>query len=152
MRFFWEHKLLTLLLAACVFYWVRNPPRKFGMYRKNFVIYSKLPITFWDVYVDEDGKATLLDGVDNANTQKKWYQDIQQLTRIPEERMGEAPILLVGEGFAEQGGFKLASLYSQPLQELGFIIKYMSSPEAIEYYNELRDQDKPVVILLEVNR
>ena len=59
MVFLWRHKFLSLTVISLFFYWFYNPEGSFGIARKGFVVYNRIPVAFFDLYVNFSGKIVI---------------------------------------------------------------------------------------------
>ncbi len=147
MGFFRRHKLITLLLIALGAYIYYNPRGKFGYLGDRVVVFNRMPIAFFDLYVDPRGSYRIIDNLSNARVLDDWWNRIQGLTR--EE--GDRPHLIIGEGRGSKS-FILPDVMANNLRTRGISIRVMETEKAIAAYNALKDEGKPVAALLRLQR
>jgi hypothetical protein len=147
MGFFQKNKLLTLLILLAVAYWFLNPPHKFGFSHVNIVVFDRMPIPLFDLYVDLSGKKYPLENINKAAV---FEQLCGKLGELSGKNSSEQPTLIVGTGFSLRPLFSLQSKEGLP-QSLRWInIVEMSSSAAMREYNLLVDRKKPVAIVLKI--
>ncbi|NLG17226.1 MAG: hypothetical protein GX556_07860 [Fibrobacter sp.] len=145
MAFFWRHKILSLIIMALVFYWFYNPSGRFGIARQNFVVYNKIPVAFFDLFVKPNGgMAVELDLREKTNV-KYWFDN-----HLPSYKRTDTDLtLLVGTGF-DSVAFELDKKMISVLRERRIIIRQMPSGDAVAAYNTMKESGKPVAVLLKV--
>jgi hypothetical protein len=148
MQFFWRHKILSLFIIAGVVYWFANPWHKFGLGRPSVVVFNKVPVMFFDLYIDPEGRQIAFENLRQERNVQTWME--QKIQSLPEDPGTARLLLLVGTGFSPGAAFKLPEAAEGLLFNKGFLIKYLSSPEAMIKYNDLHDMNKPVAILLHI--
>jgi len=135
MAFFWRHKILSLIIMALVFYWFYNPSGRFGIARQNFVVYNKIPVAFFDLFVKPNGgMAVELDLREKTNV-KYWFDN-----HLPSYKR---------TGF-DSVAFELDKKMISVLRERRIIIRQMPSGDAVAAYNTMKESGKPVAVLLKV--
>ncbi len=145
MVFFWRHKILSLIIMILVFYWFYNPAGRFGIARQNFVVYNRIPVSFFDLFVKPDGgMAVELDLREKANV-KYWFDN-----HLPSDKITNTDLtLLVGTGF-DSAVFELDKEMISVLRKRRIITRQMPSGDAVAAYNKMKEIGKPVAVLLKV--
>jgi hypothetical protein len=143
--YLWQHKFITLLFACAVAYFFLNPPGKFGYAQKNLVIFSRIPIAFFDLYIAPDGLRRLIENINSKETLNEFLPD---LTQGPSN---DKPLLIVGTGF-EHNSFTLSDSISVLLEDKGIGLRQLPSGEAVKLYNSSKNEHKNVAILLCLKR
>lgn len=145
MGFFWRHKLLSLFLAAAIFYWFKNPAGRFGYVQKDFVVYNRVPVTGFDLYINVKGGMFLESDLKNQNNIKYWY-DNHSPCHVAETP--SSPVTLyVGTGF-EKNTLKLSDTICANLRKINYKTRHVPSLEAIKLYNADRDSGRQSAILI----
>jgi hypothetical protein len=143
--FFWKHKFISLLIICVVAYIFVNPPHKFGLAWKSFVIFNRIPITYMDIYIPFNGSLKPLAKISDIEARKDWMSD---LMKTPHEEELE---LIVGTGFGRPS-FQLEDTAIISLETKGIHCTQLLSPQAMKLYNSMTDQNKKVAILLSIQR
>jgi hypothetical protein len=139
--FFWHHKFLTLAFACLAAFFVISPSGKFGYAKKNLVVFNRVPISFFDLYVSPEGKSKPVEDI----TRKETLDDIFfGFFLTPRD---EKILLIVGMGF-DQSTFALSDERAVSLEAKGVSLKQMPSRDAIKLYNASVDEHKKVALLL----
>jgi hypothetical protein len=147
MDFFLRNKLLTFLILLGVVYWFVNKPGKFGLATKNIVVYDRVPIPFFDLYVNVAGKKI---PVENLNKPLAFENLCDTLARLKSASSQVQITLVVGTGFTEQKLFSLQGRKDLPETVRWTKVEEMPSRAAITRYNALVDAKMPVAIILKV--
>lgn len=147
MSWLFKHKLLVLcIIAGGIYLWV-NPSGKFGMHRKGFVVYNRIPILLFDCYINISGKLYLEEDLSRNLSINYWKENHLESSR----RTTQALIpLLVGTGFGDSAQVSFKQNVMAHCRELRFEPHFYSSQEAIARYNRFREENKSVAILLKV--
>jgi hypothetical protein len=147
MSWFFKHKFLTLLIIAVVFYWFYNPPGRFGMHTKGFIVYNKIPLMQMDCYIDTKGKMHLESDLSEPQYVNYWYRNhfIYDMNNAP----AMIP-LIIGTGYEQNKIKKFGRGLLSKIRQRKFEPKFYPTPRAIEEYNKLRDADKQCAILLKI--
>ncbi|MBD3344341.1 MAG: hypothetical protein GF401_04680 [Chitinivibrionales bacterium] len=147
MRFFLEHKFVTLLIILGIGYWYVNPANRFGYYRKGFVIYNRIPLAFCDLYVDPNGDHTMLEDLKKKRVLSHWYSKVQDFTDRDDMR---TVTLLIGNGFGKERSSFIEQNYISNLRNSNVKIVMLPSEKAVRKFNSLKDMGEPVAILLKL--
>ena len=147
MSWFFKHKLLTLLIIAGIFYWVKNPSGQFGLHQKGFVVYNRIPIIGFDCYIDTKGKVHLESDLTQAVNLNYWFNE--HLIKDRNNSLALIP-LIIGTGFGEEAIKQFDMKLMQKIRQRQFEPTFIPSKKAIAYYNKLREAGKPVAILLKI--
>jgi hypothetical protein len=147
MGFFVKNKLLTLLILLGVGYWWFNPARKFGFAHVNIVVFDRVPIPLFDLYVDLAGKKY---PQENVNKGLVFEELCKKLGGLTAKDAPEQPTLLVGTGFSDTPQFTLQGKQGLPSTLRWINIIELPSAAAIREYNALVDRGKPVAIILKI--
>ena len=145
MAFFWRHKFLTLFIIFLAFYLHSNPSGHFGMSRKGFVVFNRIPIALFDLYVNPKGAIAIEADLSKKANLKYWLDN----HFVAKNEENQNALLLVGTGF-EDGSFTLDRKMTSTLQKMNISIHQLPSVEAIGEYNRLLEEGKSVSILLRV--
>ncbi|HON10061.1 MAG TPA: Mth938-like domain-containing protein [Chitinispirillaceae bacterium] len=146
MAFLWRHKFLSLIVIFLFYYWFYNPEGSFGIARKGFVVYNRIPVAFFDLYVYSSGKIAIEGDLSKSENVKYWYD--KHLSGEKNENKGELT-LLVGTGF-DPTSFKLDQEIISNLRDRRIVVSQMPSLRAIEKYKEMKMEGKVVAVLLKV--
>ena len=141
--FFWNHKILSFLIICGLIYWFGNPSHKFGFVTKNLVIYNRMPISFFDVYISEDGSLNPVENFQDQETQRKFLADLMQT------RHENGTLLIVGTGFSRLI-FSIPDSVCIKLETKNITVKQLPSDQAIQLYNESVDSNKTAAIILSI--
>ncbi|NLP02328.1 MAG: hypothetical protein GX089_07530 [Fibrobacter sp.] len=147
MVFLWRHKFLSLTVISLFFYWFYNPEGSFGIARKGFVVYNRIPVAFFDLYVNFSGKIVIEGDLRKSENVKYWYD--KHLSGEKNIYKGDLT-LLVGTGFDSTSFFKLEQEIFSNLRDRRIFVSQMSSPRAIEKYKEMKMEGRTVAVLLKV--
>jgi hypothetical protein len=139
--FFWNHKLFSLLIICGLVYWFSNPSHKFGYAGKSLVIYNRVPISFFDVYITPDGSIKPEMNLTDPQAQTDWVNDILQ---TPHE---DELLLIVGTGIAKTS-FHLKDSLITKLDFQKIRVTQVPTLEAVRLYNASVDANKPTAIIL----
>ena len=143
--FFWKHKLLSLFIVLAIVYVFVDPPHKFGIVTKNFVVYNRIPVSFLDAFVNFDGSLRPLVSLFGTDDQKDWMASLHDQGR------GDDLLLIVGTGFG-RASYRLSDSLIVRLGEWNIRTSQVPSPEAVRQYNSAVSGNKRVAILLSVRR
>jgi hypothetical protein len=141
--FFLKHKILSALILCVVAYFFINPPHKFGVVANNFVVYNRVPITHFDLFIGFDGSMKPMINMTDADEQKDWMNSILEAPR--EDNM----LLIVGTGFGRTS-FHLSDSLVILLDVRGIHTIQAPSPEAVRQFNAAVDKNTRVAILLSI--
>lgn len=141
--FLWQHKILSVLIICGLIYWFGNPSHKFGFVTKNFVIYNRTPVSFFDIYVSEDGSLNPVENIKDPEVQKKMLENLMRSRR--ENRL----LLIVGTGFSGPG-FHISDSLCSTMETKNIIVTQVPSDQAVQLYNESIDSNKTAAIILSV--
>ena len=148
MEWLWKHKLVLLLGGAAILYFIYNPAGRFGIVREGLIVYNRIPVAFFDCYIDPDGTVHLESDLRQPVNLTYWFEQHFLPYR---NRSGSRIALLIGTGFNDgnrlQPDFRLLNRCS----ERGFSPKVMPSREAIAEFNTLREQQKKCALLLRIH-
>ncbi len=140
-----KHKLLVVLGIAAGIYWFNNPAGRFGIVREGLVVYNRIPVTFFDCYIDPDGKLTLVSDLSEPVNVNYWFENHLKSNR------GNTPVpLIIGTGF-ETEQFKPGATILKRCRQYRFEPKILSSRGAITLFNELHLQEKKCALLLKTH-
>lgn len=148
MGWFLKHKIITLLIIGGIVYWFYNPPDRFGIYRKGFVVFKRIPIAFMDFYIDPDDKINLEGDLSTEKNVIYWFEN--HFSSYRNNSTSYIP-LIIGTGFENSGKVAFDNELTQKCKGLRFTPKFYNSKDAIEKYNELRIEGKKAAILLKIN-
>jgi hypothetical protein len=141
--FFAKHKILSFLIVLGVAYFFVNPPHKFGLATGNFVVYNRIPFSFFDLFVNFDGSVKPLLNISDTN-------DLQECMRsLRETPSGDDMLLIVGTGFGK-AWFRLSDTLTELLDARNIRSIQVPSARAVLQFNAAVSQDKRVAILLAV--
>lgn len=143
--FFWNHKIISVLLILTVFYWVKNPSNKIGFAGKGYIVYDKVPVIFFDVFINQTGKVFIQDDITDPTTLKYWADNQLQV----DSKSNDWIPLVVGTGF-DSTKFTFPKEILEILRVRRISIKQMPTKEAIVFFNGLRDSTKPAMALIKV--
>jgi len=143
--FFWKHKLFSLLIFLSAAYYFVNPPHKIGIAAENFVVYNRIPISFFDAYIASDGSLKPIMNISGVDDRRDWMESLRN------ETPGEDLQLIVGTGFGRQS-FLLSDTIALQLSARNISISQVPSALAVQQYNAAIDQHRKVAMLLSVRR
>ena len=147
MGWLWKHKLLLVLGILAVVYWFYNPAGRFGIVRNGFVVYNRIPILFFDCYIDPAGKLYLQGDLTQKENVNYWFQNY--LVKKSPGRRSTVP-LFFGTGMDDSSGISPDFTLLQKCRNHRFEPKVMSSRAAIQRFNALREQEQPCALLLKI--
>jgi hypothetical protein len=139
--FFLKHKIFSALLICGVAYFFVNPPHKFGFITGSLVVYNRIPLTHFDLFIDFDGSMKPMTNMAGADEQKDWMSSILETPRE------DVMLLVVGTGFG-RSSFHLSDSLVIMLEVKGIHTVQVPSPEAAKQYNAAVDHNTKVAILL----
>lgn len=139
--FFLKHKILSALLICGIVYFFVNPPHKFGFVTGSLVVYNRIPLTHFDLFIDFDGSMKPMTNMAGVDEQKDW---MSSLLEAPRE---DVMLLIVGTGFG-RSSFHLSDSLVIVLEVKGIHTIQVPSPEAAKQYNAAVDHNTKVAILL----
>lgn len=136
-----KNPILIVLIAFVVGYFFINPGGKFGYAQKNLVIYNRIPIPYYDLYIGPDGFHKPYEDISS----KEALDDIVfNLFHGPSE---ESILIIVGTGFSRPT-FVLSDETVIAWEAKGATVQQLPSRQAIKLFNSSIDQHKKVAILL----
>ena len=147
MDWLWKHKLLLVLGILAVVYWIHNPADRFGIVRNGFVVYNRIPVCFFDCYIDPAGKLHLQGDLSHTGNIDYWYKN-HLSNNAPEE--GSHVPLFFGTGMDDSTAFSPAFSLLGKCRERRFEPEVLSSRAAIQQFNTLRERQKPCALLLKI--
>jgi hypothetical protein len=140
MNFFWNNKLLSIIIICIIAYILINPSNKFGINQKNFVIYNRIPITFFDIYISPNGSLKIYEDI----YKKEILEDI--IKSLVEYKKENNISIIIGSGFLKRSLIlkdeDLASIESKGIQ-----VNQLSSKEAIKLYNQNVKKNNIAILL-----
>lgn len=147
MKWFLKNKLLSALIFGVVFYWLYNPADRFGIVRPGLIVYNRIPVVFFDCYIDPDGKIHLEADLTQPSNITYWLDN--HVSPTQKKTTSFIP-LFIGTGFNDSCKLRLSTSVLQRCRSLGFSPSSHPSREAIARYEALRLQKKECAILLKV--
>ena len=147
MSWIFRNKLVVLLVIAGAAYFFVNPPNRFGIVRKGFVVYNRIPVCSFDCSIDPKGKLYLEADLRIKSNITYWFEN-----HVPghyNESGGMLP-LLVGTGFGDSVEIKFSQELVKKCRRRGLEPHFYTSREAIDRYNTLRDEKSAAALLLKV--
>lgn len=142
-----KNKLFFLFIIAAIIYWLYNPVGLFGVARKGFVVYNRIPILFFDCYINPEGRLYLESDLTEKNNIRYWFDNHLQSST---DSSNQFTPLLIGNGFAEKGALPLTPKDLQTCRNARYEPRQLPSTEAIIVYNSLRKKGRKVAILLKI--
>jgi hypothetical protein len=136
-----KNPFLLIFVACVVAYFFINPGGKFGYAQKNLVIYNRIPIPFYDLYIGPNGSYKPYEDISSKEALDNIWFD---LFHGPSE---ESTLIIVGTGFSRPT-FVLSDELAISLEAKGATLQQLPSPQAIKLFNSSVDQHKKVAILL----
>ncbi|HUI91508.1 MAG TPA: hypothetical protein VLX68_04585 [Chitinivibrionales bacterium] len=136
-----KNKIFLIIVACAVAYFFFNPGGKFGFAQKNLVIYNRVPLMFYDLYVGPNGSPKPVEEISGKETLQDIWNDLFSIP--PEENI----LIIIGSGFSRPT-FVLNDETVIAIEAKGATIKQLPSPQAIKLFNASVDQHKKVAILL----
>ncbi|MBN1760696.1 MAG: hypothetical protein JW863_20375 [Chitinispirillaceae bacterium] len=149
MDWLWKHKLVLVLGIVAVAYWFYNPADRFGYVRKGLIVYNRIPVAFFDCYIDPDGKLFLESDLSVPNNQNYWFE--QHFSNYQNHTPNTAIPLYIGTGFDGAKQFHPNEEMLRKCRIRGFEPAIMSSGAAITRFNGLRQQQKKCALLLKLH-
>ncbi len=144
--FLWRNKFLVLLALLVLGYLHVNPARQFGIVRPQLVVYNRVPILFFDLFIGYDGKSELYDDVSETRSfDYFWRSEAPRLRKTDQDY-----VFIIGAGFEGDSRFKLDQHYEDSLLMSGVDVLRAPNPQAARKYNELKEQNRPVAILMKL--
>ena len=147
MVWIFRHKLLMLAVTVGVAYWLLNPAGRFGIVRKGFVVYSRIPVLFFDCYIGPEGKLTIEEDLSLKSNQTYWFEN--HFSNSHNNGTDLIP-LLVGTGFDDGENVTFDRALLKKIRDRGFEPHFYPSREAIARYDALRDEGKTTALLLKI--
>lgn len=147
MSWLFRHKLPALLIIAVAVYFFVNPSGRFGIVRKGFVVYNRIPVCFFDCSIGPKGDLYLEADLSIESNITYWFEN-----HLP-DRSGESggPLpLLVGTGFGDKVEIKFNPELETKCRIRGFEPHFCPSREAIDRYTTLRTKETAAALLLKV--
>ncbi|MBN1307715.1 MAG: Mth938-like domain-containing protein [Chitinispirillaceae bacterium] len=147
MSWVFKHKLLTLFIITGAVYWFVNHSQRFGIVKEGFVVYNRIPVFFFDCYIDPDGGLHLEADLGLPSNVTYWFDN--HFSVYDKKSSGLLP-LLIGTGFDDSAEIAFSPDLIQRCRARGFEPRFSPSREATERYNALRGEGKTAAILLKV--
>lgn len=146
MGFIYKHKFLILLVLLGLAYFRYNPSGKFGMQFQNITVFDRVPITFFDLYINPRGRRKIIENISDERIVSGACRDIKDDLDVYGE---SGMILLVGTGT----GKKLFSTHDfedcRDLHRYGDI-RELDTERAMVLYNTLVDSGVPVAAIMKL--
>jgi hypothetical protein len=147
MEFLKKHPYLLLLVGGVGVYLWLNPAGRFGIARESLVIYNRMPVPLFDLYIAPDGSRTIFENLGKQSNS----DELCDLLKAQERRNpAEVMTIIVGWGFGEKPLFLLSEVRPCSRLMMNQRVIEMSSSRAVRRYNEMRDQGRNVAIILKV--
>jgi hypothetical protein len=143
--FLFKNKIIIIIIACVAAYFFLNPGGKFGFAQKNLVIYNRVPLMFYDLFVDPSGSPKPVEEISAKEALQEIWTD---LFAVPSE---ESILIIIGSGFSRPS-FVLNDETVIALEAKGATIKQLPSPQAINLFNASVEQHKKVAILLRLRQ
>lgn len=146
MGFLFKHKFLILLVLLGLAYFHHNPSGKFGMQFGKITIFDRVPIAFFDLYVNPRGRRTIIENISDERIVAEACRDIKEDLHL----YGETGLtLVVGSGMWKEV-FSTADFEDcHDLHRFGDI-RRVSTRKAMELYNSLVDSGVPVAAIMKL--
>jgi hypothetical protein len=148
MSFLLRHKVLSLFLVLAVVYFFVNPSGRFGMTFGRVVIYNRIPIGMFDVYIDTQNRISIVGNAAKREDERRWFSELFE--PVLSGVWNKPGLLLVGTGFSQNPSYTLNEHYRHAIEYKGITVEQLRSTEALKRYNRARDEKKAVAILLRV--
>jgi hypothetical protein len=145
MSFFWRHKFLSLFLISIIFFLLCNPKQRFGITKQGLVVFNRIPVAFFDIYIDPDGKLHLVEDL----SKQKCFDDFVRDKIAIRKKNNRVVSLFVGTGF-DSSVFSIEPNQENFFRDIGFKVRQVSSLRAVQLYNTNRDSGRTAAILLRV--
>lgn len=147
MSWIFKNKFLSLIIIAAITYWLYNPAGLFGIVRKGFVVYNRIPILFFDCYINPEGRLYLESDLTEKSNIRYWFANHFQ----PSTDSGnQLTPLLIGSGFSGKRSLLLNQKELQTCRNARYEPRQLPSIEAISTYNTLRKKGRKAAILLKI--
>jgi hypothetical protein len=143
--FFSKNPIIIVLIACVVAYFFINPGGKFGYAQKNLVIYNRIPIPYYDLYIGPNGSYKPYEDISSKEALDDIWFD---LFHVPSE---ESILIIIGTGFS-RSTFVLSDEQAISIEAKGATLQQLPSRQAIKLYNSSLDQHKKVAILLNMRQ
>jgi len=148
MDFLWRHKWL-IFLALCVYLYFRlNPPDRFGIVIPPLVFYDRKPMMFVDVVIKPDGEKIQFYDFNREETQRTICEIVHEISSAQRQT---STTIIIGTGFENDRTFTLPTLPLCSKKRWGIDIIELSSHEAIQRFNSMKDKGESVAIFLNVS-
>ncbi|MBN1577602.1 MAG: hypothetical protein JW913_13670 [Chitinispirillaceae bacterium] len=147
MSWLFKHKVLMLFVIAGAVYWFTSPSGRFGITRKGFVVYNKIPVILFDCYIDPAGGLHLESDLGLQSNITYWFEN--HFSGYYNKDSGLLP-LLIGTGFDDSVEIKFKPELVQRCRDRRFEPHFYPSREAIDRYTTLRGEGKTAALLLKV--
>jgi hypothetical protein len=150
MSFLLRHKVFAFFLILIGIYWICNPGGKFGIVLDRFVIYSRVPLSFFDIYVDAQRHISIVGNLASGDAEQKWFSDL--FSPVLSGAWEKPSVLIVGTGFSEKPVYQMNVDTRHAIEFKGIRVEQVPSRAAILLYNDLRNKQKSVAILLRMKK
>jgi hypothetical protein len=127
-----------MAIAAYLFV---NPANKFGYGQKNFVIFNRLPVSFFDLCVAENNAPQPIEDINKKNSLEDFFVGLNQ------KAIDEPLLLIVGTGFLSEA-FRLNDEKTMSLEAKNVSVRQMPSRQAMDLYNTSKKENKKVALIL----
>jgi hypothetical protein len=145
MDFLWRHKGALLLLLLIAGYLYLNPADKFGFVAENIIIYDRVPIPFFDLYITPTGRRVLFEDLNRPEDHRTLCDS---LVHLQSSRGGKPVTLLVGQGFGPEPTLSMTGEGRCAGIPYSVRVKQFPTKAAVRRYNELREKGQAVAIIL----
>lgn len=125
--------IFGFVIFVLIIWIIQNPIGKFGYHGFGYTVYSAIPIPYFDLKIGPDGIPQI--------REKSHFVSFNEVEEYIESQDYEI-ILIIGTGY--EG---MVNVDRKILESTSTII-VLETPEAIEKYNELKDEGKKVAIIL----
>jgi hypothetical protein len=146
--FIWRHKILLLFVLLAAGYWYYNKAGQFGIIANpGLIIYDRIPVAFFDLYIDFDGRNLPQDDIRDPGVRDYWWRENQAMLVVPatHERT-----LIVGQGFAPSDEVRLTDEQGNALRMAGVDTKVLPTRDAMRMYNTMKSAGRAVAILVRI--
>jgi hypothetical protein len=139
--FFFRHKFFSLFCILVISYFFINPAHKFGYCQKSFIIFNRIPATFFDLYITPEGSLSPIEDLSKKDLLADFLKELSQY------HVQDSLALIVGMGF-DRSGFRLSDSAVATLETKGIHVQQLSTRNAIRLYNSLIDRKENVAALI----
>ncbi len=139
--FLWNHKIVSFFLILIAAYFFVNPANKFGYGQKNFVIFNRLPVSFFDLCISENNTIQPVEDITKKSNLEDFFNVLNQKPN------DEALLLIVGTGFLSPA-FQLDDALATSFAAKNISIRQLPSKEAMQLYNSCKTEHKNVALIL----